>query len=293
MGLFMKSICCKVRVFVWTLAFLVQASGNLNAATVNLQTDFKVFIPESWYSDTCSEAIYDGPLETLFLPTLLGGRIVNSWMASETSPAINDPAGNRLALKITALSNAQVASTLRIEGMRTTIESVQRKIVRGEAVRVTEFPKCAQNDPSLELVQLVNFDLFGRKISVNLESHINLIRKDASGSCSTFRNNSLSEIIHMYLPNFDLSSLEARVSMRAGGVSTTTGELVTKSVYITFYKGLQQVLEISIGTQSEMSYDVVKKLEEPSGLLQLAGARECFQPEVGMLWASAFSIRKL
>ena len=191
--------------------------------------------------------------------------------------SINNPAGNRGALVVSVNQAGKSTGVLRIEGLKTVTKDIQNKMAAGRDLRLTEYPKCVDADPSLQLVELVNLTPQPSNMILDLNATLQVVRKNDQGICQTMVSKTLTEILQGYNPRVDLSEVSYSVNVFANGV-TTDGKLNSKRIYISFKDKNGFLLSrsaISITVPSDLVYTALDKLSGPTEVLKMSGIRDC------------------
>jgi hypothetical protein len=245
-------------------------SGVKNHASPN--TKISLVRPALYDSETCDQTVFSGELQTLIpgSPQVLGISTRHDL----------DPVTNRDTLVIEYNIGGQQFRLLSIEGSTSVTSEIEYALAQGNELKLTESKKCAEGDPTLKLIDTANIRTEFQVFSINLDSKMEVIRKDEQGVCAVKFSKSIKDVILEADPSAALSSIATRVFIYTDGV-LADGTLATKRVDIMFHNKetpvSSPIATIKISVPPILTYAIIDQLSQPQGgTLRMTMIRDCF-----------------
>lgn len=257
--------------FLAASLFLFLANVSI-AMPVVPSTIINVVYPTNFDDDKCEKSVFSGTISSIALPSIPLS-VINSRIEK-------DPVFKREALMVELVQQGTIFSSIRIEANDATLNEIQKNLYQGKETKLTEFERCAKSDKSLQLVELVNFTPSLKNLMPDLDSKIEFIKENDIGICTVTASKTLRELVKLYNPDLDLSTIEANIYFTSGGVSPDGSILLGKDVHIIFNKKdniFDRISKPSIRIQvpAYLSYTVIQRLRDSGDKLQMTKSIKC------------------
>jgi len=246
--------------------------GLARAGQVSQDASLTLARPSHYDGDRCDQIVFSDKVFSIVpvsIPASARSRVTRSTHPSGLSE-----------MEINFYAGGGSIAQIKILGKEDVLLELERDLSKPSLTKITEFRSCAENDPSYKLVEFVSFQPQVDSLKVDIQAGIRVIRKNDQGVCAPMFYKTLAELIKMKSPDADLSNVSARVTLFSHGRLPSTGEVISKRIWIQFQEKTAMFSNdvgpsLSIAAPSVLIYSIIDELSSPNRTLTVTGVHDC------------------